>query len=402
VDLALQGKTQMASRLFRRIVHATALVAALTPIACSRNDAAPTTPTPPAAASVTSIAVTGSAPPVGLTAQFTATATLSNGTTQNVTSQATWQSSNPAVATVTSAGVVTGVTPGEVDITATNQTIAGRARVTVVPAAYSVSGVVTDATSGGVLPNINMQITSGPSAGTSTKTDGSGAYTLGGVLTGAMNLSASATSYQTFDKAVTVVGNTRVDFVLVRVPSCSYTLSLTSQNVPAAGGTFSITATNTGDACAWTATTSTPWITLGTTSGTSPGTITFTAAANSAAAPRTGTIHVSWPGGSADSTVTQAGAPCTFDLNPAGGNFAAAGGTGSFTVTPSDAACGWTATSDSSWLTIVTGQNGTGPGTVSYAAQSYAGPVGPRVGTILITGVVSGLRGFPVQQQPPP
>ena len=394
---------KVGSRLFRTIVHATVAVAATTTIACARKESgsSPTSPTNPAA-SVTSIVVTGSAPPVGLTAQFTATAMLSNGTTQNVTSQATWQSSNSAVATVSNAGVVTGVAPGEVDITATNQTIAGRVRLTIVPAAYSVSGVVTDATSGGVLPNIDMKITAGPSAGTSTKTDGSGAYTLAGVLAGAMTLSASATSYQTLEKAVTVVGNSRVDFVLVRVPSCSYTLSVTSQTVPAAGGTFSFTATNTGDACSWTASTSTPWITLGTTSGTSPGTITFTAAANSAVTARTGTIRVSWAGGSADSVVTQAAATCSFDLSPASGNFPAAGGTGNFTVTPSDAACGWIATSDSSWLSIVSGQNGTGPGTVNYTAQPYAGPVGPRVGTILITGVVSGLRGFPVQQQPPP
>ena len=69
----------------------------------------PTTPTPPAPATptVTAMAVSGTAPAVGLTAQYTATATLSNGTTQNVTAQATWQSSTRPVATVLATGVGT-------------------------------------------------------------------------------------------------------------------------------------------------------------------------------------------------------------------------------------------------------------------------------------------------------
>jgi hypothetical protein len=89
---------------------------------------------------VTSIAVTGSTPIVGVTSQFTATATLSNGTTQSVTSKATWQTSNVAIATVNNAGAVTGVGPGDVDITATYQAVAGRARITVVQATFTITG----------------------------------------------------------------------------------------------------------------------------------------------------------------------------------------------------------------------------------------------------------------------
>jgi hypothetical protein len=378
-------------------VQAATVFIAATAVACAKSSSPPTTPS----ASVTSITVTGSAPLVGLTAQLTATATLSGGATQNVTSQATWQSSNTSLATVNNAGVVTGVAPGDVDVTATYQSVAGRARLTIVPATFSLTGNVTDATSGGVLPNINMQITSGPNAGLSTKTDGTGAYSLTGVLAGAATVTASAVGYETQAKTVTVIGNTTLDYVLVRIPGCRYTLSVTSQNVPAAGGNFSFTATSP-DACSWTASTSTPWITLGATSGTSPGTISFTVAANTTISQRVGTIRVSWTGGSADATITQAANACAFELNPQSGSFAAAGGTGSFTVTPSDAACAWTAASDASWLSIASGASGTGPGTVSYSVQPYAGPTGPRVGTILITGTVSGLRGFPVQQQPPP
>lgn len=386
------------------VVLAVALLISVTVCACgSSNSSTPTTPTTPSTpATVTSVAVSGQTPNVGLTAQFTSTATFSNGTTQNVTSQAAWQTSNTAIATVNNAGVVTAVGPGEVDITATYQSVAGRARITVALATFAITGVVTDATSGGVLPNINLQITSGASNGLTAKTDGGGAYTLNGVLAGATTISASAVGYVTQAKTVTVVsGNTTLDFVLVRVPGCAYTLTVTSQNVPAEGGNFSFNATS-GDACSWTASTSTPWITLGTTSGTGPATVTFVVGANSTISPRTGSIRISWSSGFADYTVTQGGGVCTFALSPTSGSFTSAGGTGSFVVTPSDAACAWTATSDSSWLTVTAGASGTGVATVSYSVQSYGGPIGPRVGSILVNGTVSGLRGFPVQQQPPP
>jgi len=365
-------------------------------VACSSNKSndTPTTPTP----TVSSIAVAGTAPNVGLTAQFTATATMSNGTTQNVTSQATWQSSNAAIATVNAAGIVTGVAPGDVDITATFQSVAGRQRITVVVRTFTLTGLVTDGTSGGILPNINIQITAGPRTGASTRTDATGNYTLGGLEAGAITVTASAVSYDTQDKAITLIADTKLDWVLVRARACTYTLSVTSQTIAAAGGAFSFTATS-GDACSWSASTSTPWITLGATSGNSPGTIAWTAAANTAVTPRTGSIRVSWTGGSADLTITQNGAACTFALNPQGGSFTNAGGTAAFTVTPSDAACTWTAASDSPWLTIVSGQSGTGNGTVTYAAAAYSGGTGPRVGNIGISGG-GGFRGFPVQQQP--
>jgi carboxypeptidase family protein/Big-like domain-containing protein/all-beta uncharacterized protein len=389
-----------ASILSRCLRRSTIACLAIAIAACSSNKSSePTTPTTPTP-TVGSVAVTGSAPFVGLTAQFTATATLSNNTTQNVTSQATWQSSNTALATVNSAGVVTGVSPGEVDIIATYQSVAGRMRVTIAPSTFSLTGVVTDATSGGVLPNIAVQVASGPSIGLSARTDAAGAYTLAGVQAGAATVTASAAGYESQTKGVTIVGSTRLDFVLVRTPGCAYTLSVTSQNVPAAGGTFNFTATS-NDTCTWTASTSTPWITLGATSGSTPATITYSAAANPTIGQRVGSIRVSWTGGFADLTVTQGAAACSFTLNPQSGSFAAAGGNGTFTVTPSDAACSWTGVSDSPWLTIASGQSGTGPGTVSYSVQSYAG-TGPRVGSITITGTQSGIRGFPVTQQPPP
>jgi uncharacterized protein YjdB len=66
----------------------------------------------------------------GLTEQFTATGTYV-GNQQNITSQVTWTSSNPAIATITSAGVAKGVAAGTVTITATSGTMSGTATLTV-------------------------------------------------------------------------------------------------------------------------------------------------------------------------------------------------------------------------------------------------------------------------------
>ena len=69
--------------------------------ACGSSTTTPST--------VSSIAVNGTAPAVGATAQFTAVATMLDGTTLDVTSTATWTSSNTADATVSATGLVTGV-----------------------------------------------------------------------------------------------------------------------------------------------------------------------------------------------------------------------------------------------------------------------------------------------------
>jgi uncharacterized protein YjdB len=82
--------------------------------------------------SVMSVAVTGPTLEVGATSQFRATATLSDGTKQDVTSASTWTSSNTAVATVTAAGIVTALTIGSTTITATYQGTAAKDMIQVI------------------------------------------------------------------------------------------------------------------------------------------------------------------------------------------------------------------------------------------------------------------------------
>ena len=86
---------------------------------------------PNSATTVSSVAVTGAVPAVGSTSQFAATATMLNGTTQDVSSTASWTSSNTAIATVSSSGLVTSVATGTATITATYSGIVGNDAITV-------------------------------------------------------------------------------------------------------------------------------------------------------------------------------------------------------------------------------------------------------------------------------
>lgn len=65
------------------------------------------------------------------TSQLTATANFSSGAPQDVTSTATWGSSNSGIATVTSGGLVTAVGNGSATISATYQGTSGSLPVTV-------------------------------------------------------------------------------------------------------------------------------------------------------------------------------------------------------------------------------------------------------------------------------
>ncbi len=87
-------------------------------------------------ATLTSIAITPVNPTIqiGSTEPFTATGTYSNSSTQNITSQVTWSSSNTAIATISSSGVASGVGGGSSNITATLGSITNSTKLTVQPA----------------------------------------------------------------------------------------------------------------------------------------------------------------------------------------------------------------------------------------------------------------------------
>jgi hypothetical protein len=79
---------------------------------------------------------------------------------------------------------------------------------------------------------------------------------------------------------------------------------------------------------------------------------------------------------------------CSFSIFPTGRSFPASGGQATVSVTAPDG-CAWTAVSNVSWITILSGASGSGNGTVSY---SVASTTRARSGTMTIAGQTSTVR----------
>ena len=109
-------------------------------------------PPPPTLTSI-SVTPTNASTEEGATQQFTATGTFSDSSTADLTSSATWASSNEPVATIDASGLATGVSAGTSNITATQDGVTSNSATLEVTAATTVPTVsvdsVTYATEGG-------------------------------------------------------------------------------------------------------------------------------------------------------------------------------------------------------------------------------------------------------------
>ncbi|MGC2449246.1 MAG: Ig-like domain-containing protein [Candidatus Sulfotelmatobacter sp.] len=87
-------------------------------------------------ATLTSLAVYRAKPKIaaGTTLQFTGTGTFSDGSKQNLTTLATWSSSNPSVVSVNASGLGTGLSTGESTIKASFRSLSNSATLTVTSA----------------------------------------------------------------------------------------------------------------------------------------------------------------------------------------------------------------------------------------------------------------------------
>ena len=92
-----------------------------------------------------------------------------------------------------------------------------------------------------------------------------------------------------------------------------------------------------------------------------------------------GTTHTA-----ATNVPSDCGGTCTFSINPTSASYAAAGGSGTVSVT-AGTGCSWTAVSNSSFITVTGGASGSGNGTVSYSVANNTG-TGSRTGTMTIAG----------------
>ncbi|HMG35225.1 MAG TPA: PQQ-dependent sugar dehydrogenase [Blastocatellia bacterium] len=150
-------------------------------------------------------------------------------------------------------------------------------------------------------------------------------------------------------------------------PPCTFSISPNSLSFPIAGGTGSVNVT-APSGCAWTVSNPAPWITLFVTGGSGNGTVTFGVLSNKkGGGPRSTTLTVAGQ----TLAVEQAGptATCVTSLSPTDKTVPAAGGAGSFSVS-AGGTCSWSALANAGWITITSGANGTGNGTVSFSVAS--------------------------------
>jgi hypothetical protein len=75
---------------------------------------------------------------------------------------------------------------------------------------------------------------------------------------------------------------------------------------------------------------------------------------------------------------------CAFSISPSNRSHTAEAGEDSVAVTTTDG-CSWTAASNTDWLTVTSGEGGSGNGTVTYAFGANPGP-SSRSGTLTIAG----------------
>jgi hypothetical protein len=158
-------------------------------VACGQSTTpSPTAPMPPNV-SVNGIVVS-SVVKSPTTVQLTATANLSDGSTRDVTATASWQSSDVGIAVISSAGVMTVVGSGAVDVRATFQSVTGSLRLVVAkpvdtPTHFSLEGVVREVQpSLKSLSGVSVHITSGVEAGTFVVSDLNGVFKFPSLSTG--------------------------------------------------------------------------------------------------------------------------------------------------------------------------------------------------------------------------
>lgn len=169
--------------------------------------------------------------------------------------------------------------------------------------------------------------------------------------------------------AAAACGSSATTTVTATAPSttrCQATLSASSANFGAAGGTGTLGVTVARE-CSWTATSQAAWIQLTSgTSGQGDGNVSFKVAANGDPIERRGALGVA----EQTASVVQAAAPCRFDVTPPG-DLPSSGGQATITVSTQDA-CAWNASSNAAWATL-SPSSGKGPASLVATVMPNSG-----------------------------
>ncbi len=162
--------------------------------------------------------------------------------------------------------------------------------------------------------------------------------------------------------------------------TCTYSLSPTNRVHGYGATTNTVSVASSATNCTWTVLNTNSWVTiLSGTNGTGNGSVTYAVTANPSTTDRTGGILI------ADQLfkLTQLGVPCTFSISPTNRVHGYGATTNTVSVTSSASSCPWTVVNTNSWITILSGTNGMGSGSVTYAAAANSSP-NDRTGVVLI------------------
>jgi hypothetical protein len=217
------------------------------------------------------------------------------------------------------------------------------------PCSFAVSATTQTITSTAGTGSVGITAAAGCSWTASSNTTWLTVTTKTGTGSGTVSYSFLAnTSSSSRTTNLTVGGKT---VAITQSAACTFTVSPTSQDFTAAGGTGTISVTTRSD-CAWTASPSTTatWITITAgQSGTGNGSVTYSVAANTSTSSRSGTITV----GGRSVSVSQSldTSSCTYSLEYTNKSISWCGGERTIKVT-TQGDCPWTTASDASWLTV--------------------------------------------------
>ena len=148
---------------------------------------------------------------------------------------------------------------------------------------------------------------------------------------------------------------------------CSVSISNTTPEIPAAGGSGSLTL-NTARECEWSARSLEPWITLSASTGQGEATVGYTVQPNPNGTRRQGRLTVS------DQTVevSQAAAPCQYTASPSTADAPSTQVELSIELSATPG-CSWTARSSVEWIGKPTPDSGVGSATVRTVIATNAG-----------------------------
>lgn len=209
------------------------LYVVLTLSACGGGSDSPTSPSPTSSTpTVTTVTVSGCTTADNF--QCRAQASFSSGTSQDVTSQAQWSVSDPALASISASGAMQALASGDIQVRATYQGVSGTRdlRLTVTPVrTFTLAGVVADM-NGRALAGASVSARDEAGNTRSGTTNGDGYFSLAPLREGSVTVNVSASGYVATSRTVALGSDTRMPDILLAPAATTPTPSNSCSGVP--------------------------------------------------------------------------------------------------------------------------------------------------------------------------